>query len=56
MIGLSWTQQKRFDHGVIQKFFRNMPIVIHAQIECEIDIRMLTSRQVFGQIFDQSFG
>ena len=28
-------------------------IVIHAQIECEIDIRALNSHQVLGQIFDQ---
>ena len=27
-------------------------IVIHAQIECEIDIRTLTSHQVLGQISD----
>ena len=29
------------------------PIVIHAKIECEIDIRTLTSHQVLGQILDQ---
>ena len=30
-------------------------IVIHAQIACEIDIRTLTSHQVFGQVLDQIF-
>ena len=30
-------------------------LVIHAQIECEIDIRTLTSHQVLGQILDQIF-
>ena len=31
-------------------------IVIHIQIECEIDIRTLTSHQVLGQILGQIFG
>ena len=30
-------------------------IVINIQIECEIDIRTLTSHQVFGQILGQIF-
>ena len=30
-------------------------IVSNAQIECEIDIRTLTSHQVLGQILDQIF-
>ena len=30
-------------------------IVINAQIACEIDIRTLTSHQVFGQILGQIF-
>ena len=31
-------------------------IVINIQIECDIDIRTLTSHQVFGQIWGQIFG
>ena len=33
-----------------------LAIVSNAQIECEIDIRTLTSHQVLGQIFDQVLG
>ena len=35
--------------------FLDFVIVIYIEIECEIDIRTLTSHQVFGQILGQIF-